>query len=267
VFGSLRSTGAGQPLLLLHPNGFCAGLFEPLVRALDGAYRAIAVDLRGHGASDAPTDAAGYAFVELARDVVAVLDAMSLERVVALGQSLGGGVAALVDRERPGLIERMLLCEAVAFPLLDPPTGGPMSDTARRRRAHWTDRPAMIAAYRTKPPLSELAPDALDAYVRWGTIGEPDGTVRLACSPETEAIIFEISTTPHGAPAAFEHLDSLGAPATVLAGDRSYLPREFFTAQAERVGTDLVLVTGGHFMVQEDARRAAGWVREYLTPP
>jgi pimeloyl-ACP methyl ester carboxylesterase len=258
--------GDAPPLVVLHPNGFCGGVFEPLARALGGTYRVIAVDLRGHGASDAPREKEAYHFVELARDVVALLDMLELEEVLVLGQSLGGGVAALVDHERPGLVARALLCEAVAFPIL--PTGGgpnPMSEAARRRRACWPDRPSIVAAYRTKPPLSELAPAALNAYVRWGTVDD-DGTVRLACPPEVEAIIFELSATPYGAPAAFTVLAGLDTRATILAGDRSYLPLGFFHAQSEQVGSDLVVVPGGHFMVQEDADRAAQWVMTYLPP-
>lgn len=256
--------GDAPPLVVLHPNGFCGGVFEPLARALGGAYRVVAVDLRGHGASDTPREEESYHFAELARDVIALLDMLGLDEVFVLGQSLGGGVAALIDRERPGLIIRALLCEAVAFPIV-PTSGGPnpMSEAARRRRACWPDRPLIVAAYGAKPPLSELAPAALDAYVRWGTI-EGDGKVCLACPPEVEAIIFELSGTPYGAPAAFAALPGLSTRATVLAGDRSYLPLEFFHAQSECVGSDLVVVAGGHFMVQEDADRAAQWVMTYL---
>ncbi|MER3453135.1 MAG: alpha/beta hydrolase, partial [Acidimicrobiia bacterium] len=48
--------GTGPDLVLLHPNGFCAGLFDPLARRLAGSRRVLGVDLRGHGGSDAPGD-------------------------------------------------------------------------------------------------------------------------------------------------------------------------------------------------------------------
>jgi pimeloyl-ACP methyl ester carboxylesterase len=260
--------GEGTPLLLLHPNGFCAGLFDPLARRLRGDFRPIGVDLRGHGGSDRPAERqgpAGYAFDLMAADVVAVADHLGVERCVALGQSLGGAVAVLVDRRRPGLMSRLLLCEAVALsPGRDGTEANPVADAARRRRAVFVDRETMARAYRRRPPLSELAPDAMAAYLRWGT-REVDGAgVALACLPETEATIFELSPTPWGAAQAWDHLAWLSSQTVVVAGDRSFLPLEWFEAQAERAGSPLVVVNGGHFLLQADAARAAALVREYL---
>src|SRR5919106_1518925 len=162
--------GDGVPLLLLHPNGFCAGLFDPLAQRLCDTYRPIGVDLRGHGDSDAPASPEGFAFELLATDVVAVLDELGVDEYVALGQSLGGGVATLVDRLRPGRIRKLLLCEAIAFSLPDMPGGarpagsGPgnggnyMSTIARKRRAVWPDRDTVLASYASRPPLDALAP-------------------------------------------------------------------------------------------------------------
>ena len=39
-------------LLVLHPNGFCAGMFDPIARLISENYRVVGVDLRGHGASE-----------------------------------------------------------------------------------------------------------------------------------------------------------------------------------------------------------------------
>src|SRR2546426_9647931 len=84
-----------RPLLLLHPNGFCAGFFHPLARRLRDHFRPVGVDLRGHGATDVPTQPGGLAYARMAADVLAVLDELGLDQVVALGVSLGGGVATV----------------------------------------------------------------------------------------------------------------------------------------------------------------------------
>src|SRR5215469_12578973 len=73
--------GDGSPVVLLHPNGFCAGLFDPLARLLRSDHRVVGVDLRGHGASDAPTSYEQCGFVAAAADVVAVLEHLSLTEV------------------------------------------------------------------------------------------------------------------------------------------------------------------------------------------
>lgn len=260
---ALDWSGPDPAVVLLHPNGFCAGLYEPLADRLRQVARPIAIDLRGHGASTAPTGADSYAFEQLAADVVAVLDALGLHGVVGVGGSLGGAVAVLVDRLDPGRWSRLLLAEPVAFPISDESAGteNPMATAARRRRDRFPDRTAVIQAYRDRPPLSQLAPEALDAYVRWGTIEDGDG-VRLACRPEVEATVFEVSTGPDGAAAAWEHLPRLGAPATILAGEQTFLP-DIFAEQATRTGAELVTVSGGHFVLHEDTARGARLIRRY----
>jgi len=256
--------GAGEPLLLLHPNGFCAGIFEPLALAVGDSFRPIAIDLRGHGGSDAPTAPSGFAYAELAIDVVAVLDTLGVSEAVACGQSLGGGITVVVDRERPGLLRRMLLCEAIALPPDMERPDSNLAAGARKRRAVFAGREAIVAAYSRRMPLAAMAPEALEAYVRWGTVEQDDGTVRLACEPETEATIFEFTPGPSGAPTAWEHLSALSGSAVIAAGTSSDLPRDLFRLQAARAGAQYVEIEGGHFFLQEDTDRAAGLLRKHL---
>lgn len=257
--------GPDPAVVLLHPNGFCAGLYEPLADRLRQVARPIGIDLRGHGASSAPTGADNYAFERLAADVAAVLDVLNLHRVVGVGGSLGGAVAVLVDRLDPGRWSRLLLAEPVAFPISDEsaPAGpeNPMAAGARRRRDRFPDRAAVVHAYRGRPPLSQLAPEALEAYVRWGTVEDGDG-VRLACRPEVEATVFEVSTGPDGAAAAWEHLPRLHATAAIVAGEQTFLP-DIFAEQAARAGADLVTVPGGHFVLHEDTARGVALIERY----
>jgi pimeloyl-ACP methyl ester carboxylesterase len=258
-------SGPGPAVVLLHPNGFCAGLYEPLARRLRRIARPIAVDLRGHGASSAPTGAHDYAFERLAADLVVVLDVLGLHGVVGVGGSLGGAVAVLVDRLDPRRWSRLLLAEPVAFPISDEwdPRGAqnPMAAGARRRRDRFPDRAAVVDAYRDRPPLSQLAPEALEAYARWGTVDDGDG-VRLACRPEVEATVFEVSTGPVGAAAAWDHLPRLVAPTTIVAGADTFLP-DVFAEQATRASAELVTVPGGHFVLHEDTTRGVDLIERY----
>jgi pimeloyl-ACP methyl ester carboxylesterase len=250
-------------------------LFEPLALRLRDAFRPVAVDLRGHGGTDTPTTPGGFGFALMAGDVLAVLDHLEIGGAVALGQSLGGGVTVLVDELRPGLLRRMLLCEPVAFSpdaMASRPRGeGPgdggnfMSQIALKRRAVWPDRDAVLASYQSRPPFDALAPESLAAYVQWGFVDRADGQVELACPPEVEATIFEVSGEVGGAPAAWRHLDAMTAPATVARGDHSELPGEWFALQAVRTHGALVTLRGGHFFLQEDTDRAERLVREHLS--
>jgi pimeloyl-ACP methyl ester carboxylesterase len=268
TIGALDWGGDGPPLVLLHPNGFCAGVFDPLARLLRDEFRPIGIDLRGHGTSDAPSTYEDCGFVAAAGDVVAMLDHLGLDEVVLLGESLGGGTGILVDRLQPGRVRRLLLCEAIAMAGVGGLPGAEgenhMAAMARRRRAVWVDRASVRESYGSRPPLNVMEPAALDGYVRWGFRDRPDGQVELSCAPEVEAWFFECGTRPDGAPASFDHLASLHAEVTIVAADGTDLPDGMFAAQAERARVELLTVHGTHFFVQEDAARAAGLVREHL---
>src|SRR3954447_23571449 len=246
--GALDWGGRGMPLLLMHPNGFCAGIWDPLARQLRGDYRPIAIDIRGHGASDPPRTDAEYSFAAAASDIVPVLDALGVYEVVALGHSLGGACVILLDHLHPGIVERALLCEAIAFPPVTgdtpPASSSRLVVSARRRRAVWPDRATVRESYGSRPPLDVLEPAVLDAYVQWGFRDLPDGTVELACAPEVEARFFETAGTGEGARSAFDRLPGLRSRARVVRGDRTDLPEPIFEAQAAAIGTPLVELSG-----------------------
>ena len=266
TIGALDWGGDGPPVVLLHPNGFCAGVFEPLARALTDDHRVVGVDLRGHGTSDAPVRHEDCGFVAAAGDVVAMLDHLGLDDVAILGESLGGGTGILVDRLQPGRVRALLLCEPIAFDGLPGPGGeNPMAAMARKRRAVWADRETVLESYGSRPPMNVMEPEALRGYVQWGFRDRPDGQVELSCPPEVEAWFFECGTRPDGAPASFDHLSSLTAGVTIVCADGTDLPDGMFAAQAERAGVPLVTVPGTHFFVQEDTARAAALVREHLS--
>lgn len=263
----------GPPVVLLHPNGFCAGLYEPVAELLRDSARVVAIDLPGHGASTTPRDRSGLGFEAMAAQVLETLDALRIRTASVAGGSLGGAVAILVDKLDPGRWNRAVLAEAVAFPT-GPPTrtangdadgsrhdGGGMAEQARRRRVEFADEAAMVASLARRPPLSELAPEALAAYARWGTVPSPGG-IRLACDPDTEASVFEVSGESGGAQAAWDHLPHLSCPTTVLAGRTSFLP-DVFADQARHASATIVLVDGGHFVLHEDTSRGAELIRRH----
>src|SRR5579885_3045320 len=80
--------GQGLPVVLLHAFPMNRRMWEPQVRALRARHRVIAVDLRGHGGSDAPLWR--YSMDEFADDVAGLLDHLGIERAVLVGLSMGG---------------------------------------------------------------------------------------------------------------------------------------------------------------------------------
>jgi len=81
--------GQGPALLLIHGFPLNRRMWLPQLQPLSGAgYRVIAPDLRGFGESDAPDG--NYSIDRFADDMVALLDALNIERAVVGGMSMGG---------------------------------------------------------------------------------------------------------------------------------------------------------------------------------
>ena len=87
-------------VLAIHGLGGTAWIWAPIARRLGGAngpVRFIAMDLRGHGLSDAPTEDGAYDLDVLAEDAIAVADGSGLlgaGRPVLVGHGFGAIVAA-----------------------------------------------------------------------------------------------------------------------------------------------------------------------------
>ncbi|WP_331723543.1 alpha/beta hydrolase (plasmid) [Streptomyces sp. NBC_00868] len=108
----LDSGGPGTPVVLLHGLAGHAGEWDALAAALAPGRRVVAVDQRGHGASERrPADVSRAAYVA---DVVAVIAQLGLDRPVLVGQSLGGHTAMLTAAAHPDLVRGVVLVEAGA---------------------------------------------------------------------------------------------------------------------------------------------------------
>ncbi|MFF2148038.1 alpha/beta fold hydrolase [Kitasatospora sp. NPDC058190] len=102
--------GSGPPVVLLHGLAGHAGEWDALAEELSRRYRVVAVDQRGHGASERrPGDVSRAAYVA---DVVAVIGQLGLRRPVLVGQSLGGHTAMLTAAAHPDLPRALVLVEA-----------------------------------------------------------------------------------------------------------------------------------------------------------
>lgn len=110
-WGSLHYRIDGKPgapwVVLCHALGTDHTLWDAQTRALAADYRVLRYDLRGHGESDAPD--ASYTLRELASDVLALLDALYIERAHVSGISIGGMVAMALAAISPRRVHRLVL--------------------------------------------------------------------------------------------------------------------------------------------------------------
>jgi len=196
----------GVPLLLLHGFGNDAHVWDDFAPAVSPYYRTLALDQRGHGDSD-PDPELRYDHDSMARDAIAVLDALGIERVVLVGHSMGGRVAMRFARRHPERLAGLVIVDAGpeldargvlrirldAESNLDPSFESAEEYERVLARAYPLARPevvARLARHGLRPRADgRLVPKTDPAFAKnWGRI-PPDEAARR--SAEETAILWE----------------------------------------------------------------------------
>ena len=173
-----------EPTLVLMP-GLTANAhsFDGLIDAgLAEVAHVLALDLRGRGESDQPDS--GYTMEDHARDVLGLLDALGLKRVVMGGHSFGGLLTYWLAANHPERVERCVVLDAPAQ--VDPAIVEQiMPSLARLGRVYatWQDYLAFVKAM----PFFEddgWMPE-LESYYRADVRVREDGTLQARSRPET----------------------------------------------------------------------------------
>jgi pimeloyl-ACP methyl ester carboxylesterase len=101
-----RGTG-DLTFLFLHYWGGSLRTWDGVASELAKTYRTIAIDLRGWGDSDAPSN--GYRISDHADDAQGVIEALDLKNFVLVGHSMGGKAAQLLASRRPVGLKGLVL--------------------------------------------------------------------------------------------------------------------------------------------------------------
>ena len=88
-----RGDPGAAPVLFVHGWGCSVYIFRRNLPALaEAGFRAIAVDLKGHGLSDKPVTSEDYTIDSLVEHLHDILDALEIEKPALVGHSLGGSL-------------------------------------------------------------------------------------------------------------------------------------------------------------------------------
>lgn len=99
-----ESTGEGTPVLFVHEFSGDSRSWEPQVRHLGRTYRCVTFNARGYPPSDVPAEAGSYSQDLAVGDVLAVLDALEIERAHLVGLSMGGFTALHTGLRHPARV-------------------------------------------------------------------------------------------------------------------------------------------------------------------
>ena len=97
-------SGAGEPIVLIHAFSVDRRMWMPQVTVLEGRYRVVRYDLRGHGRSEGPS--APYSPHE---DLRSVLDTLFINKATLIGLSAGATIATDFAIAYPDRVARIVL--------------------------------------------------------------------------------------------------------------------------------------------------------------
>jgi pimeloyl-ACP methyl ester carboxylesterase len=177
-----------RAVVLLH--GYTASIewWEKVAPALARDQRVIAIDLVGHGGSEAPRDAAAYAPAGQASAVHNALMALGVRHAVVIGHSMGGAVATALAQQYPDLVERIVVSDTpdsddtVALPLLGKmvcwPVIGPLLD--RFRGVEAITESSLQTGFAAGYPVPDFAYRSLERLTYAGVCDSTDGPQPIA---------------------------------------------------------------------------------------
>lgn len=142
----VRHGGSGSPVVLLHGHPRTHATWHRVAPLLAERHTVICPDLRGYGGSTKPAETAdhsAYAKRAMARDVVALLDALGHERAAVVGHDRGAYAAVRTALDHPDRVSRLGALDGV-------PIGAALASCDARFAARWwhwfflgqTDKPA-----------------------------------------------------------------------------------------------------------------------------
>jgi pimeloyl-ACP methyl ester carboxylesterase len=256
-------TGAGLPVVFLHPTPFDHDYWRPLTEILAGV-RAIVPDLRGHGSSElgqalpvggfaAVPDAPVLTMAQYAGDVLGLLDHLEVPTALFAGCSIGGYVLLELWRMAPERMRGLVFISSK-----------PQPDT----EANLAKRAATIAQARAGECAAlydGMAQSLIGATARQR---RPEIVAelraRMTVTPEAlVAVQAGLATRPDSVPT----VATIQSPILAIAGgeDPVVTPVEMQVFHAAPSGCEFhLLPDAGHLAVYEQPQKVAAWMDEWL---
>lgn len=103
-----QTLGQGQPLIFLHGLFGSSDNWGTVAKHFSQHYQVISVDLRNHGKSP---HSESQSYTDMADDLLALCDALSLDRIHLLGHSLGGKVSMQFAASFPDRVDKLIVVD------------------------------------------------------------------------------------------------------------------------------------------------------------
>ena len=164
--------GEGRPIVLVHGWGAdirTNWIALNWVQALQPLRQVIALDCRGHGRSDKPHDQKLYGYASIARDVLALMDHLKLEKADYLGYSMGAFMGAHLLGHHQDRLTSMIMSGIGDESEESMNAGIPIAEALRAKDPSRITNPLGLAyrMYASSNPLNDLEALARSALQMW----------------------------------------------------------------------------------------------------
>jgi pimeloyl-ACP methyl ester carboxylesterase len=241
-----------RAVVLLHGYSASVEWWDRVAAALPDQ-RVIAIDLVGHGGSEAPRDGADYSMRGQSDAVRHALDALGVRHAVLVGHSMGGLVATVLAEEDPERVERVVVSDTpAAEDLVDSPALaglacapiiGPLVD--RLRPLDVVTDGALQTGFAADYPVPQLAHRSLEQLTHAGVCSTDEPSEQ-----RTEA----------------DRLAGLGKPVLVVWGESDVLtPTASNVERYRQAGlTPTVIPGAGHSPLVESPGEFVNAITEFI---
>jgi pimeloyl-ACP methyl ester carboxylesterase len=240
-------SGTGPAILLVHGTaGTTLDWETSVLEDLARDHHVIALDLYGMGFSDRD-GGFPYGFALWTDQLVQTLDALGVERAAVIGQSLGGAISLVFAGRYPARVERVVSVDSGPWlpPFLLPMLTPGLGEMLLARGEYWPDRPDQGAVYARR--MREV----------YGIKGTRESLLRAMRGQFIDGRAY------------FGGLAHVGCPTLLIQGESDDIipTRAAQALQKLLSGSELVLIPGGHFSMQDSPGRFLQEVRRFLDGP
>jgi esterase len=174
---------AGPAVICIHGLTNNAHDFDPIAARLADRYRVIAIDVRGRGESQwgPPAD---YNIPNYVEDLNAFIEALAIERVSLIGNSMGGRISILYAANHPERVERIVLNDIA--PSIDPAVTARINRNVIDTPTEFENLDEVVRFYRNNPSMTGLAGyrgTILSEAARWSVKPTPAGRLTWKIDP------------------------------------------------------------------------------------
>ena len=167
--------GSGRPVVLLAGLGNTAHVFDDFAPKLTAGYHVYGITRRGFGASSVP--GSGYGADRLGDDVLAVIDALNLNKPVLVGHSIAGEELSSVGSRYPGRVGGLIYLDAGYQYAFDNGKGSAMEELQSGAPPDSPPGPGDLASFAALQAWFQRTAGCVlpEAVLREGTDPTPDG--------------------------------------------------------------------------------------------